>query len=192
MKNTFFLLIAAVLFSASVNAQTTVDSIRAKYQLQSMPEALTIEKTFPVLGNYVLTVKDGTTQNVLVTLDSVNRGMIWIEGLPEGRIKAYLKRSPALYRVVAQKSESGKQVPEGTVYLDQTTNTLQVALGKKFDETDPVAIFATTTSTDTQADVSEVKVKTKKGDTKTKSKVLVYTATRAEVATSTSVEAVKE
>ena len=54
MKNTIFLFIAALFITASATAQSTVDSIRAKYQMQSMPDALTIEKTFPVLGTYQL------------------------------------------------------------------------------------------------------------------------------------------
>ena len=191
MKNTFFLLIAAFLVSASVNAQSTVDSIRAKYQMQAMPEALTIEKTFPVLGNYQLTGADSETQNILVTLDSVNKGIVWVDGLPEGKFKAYLKQSPATYRVIAQKSASGKKVPEGTMLFDGNTNTLHLALGKKIDETDPAAIFALTESA-AASDVAEVKVKTKKGDSKSKSKILFYTATKAEVETSVSADAAKQ
>ena len=194
MKNTIFLLIAALFFGASVQAQSTVDSIRAKYQLQPMPEAMTIEKTFPVLGTYQLTAKDSTVTNVVVTLDTVNRGIIWVEGLPEGRFKAYLKKSPATYRVFAQKSESGKQIPEGTLIFDPSTNTLQVALGRKFDDVDPAAIFAVNANTDSDVATTEVKVKTKKGDTKTKtkSKVSFYTATKAEVVNTTSTDAAKE
>lgn len=192
MKNTIFLFIAALFISAAVNAQTTVDSIRAKYQLQAMPEALTIEKTFPAIGTYLLTAKDSSTQNVVITLDSVNRGIVWVEGLPEGKFKAYLKRSPATYRIVAQKTESGKQIPEGTLMFDATTNTLQVALGKKFDEVDPTSIFAVNTGTDNDVAATEVKVKTKKGNTKTKSKIMYYTATKAEAATSVSVDAAKQ
>ncbi len=194
MKNAIFLFIAT-LFFASVNAQSTVDSIRAKYKLQTMPEALTIEKAFPVLGTYKLTAADGSMQNVVVTIDSASKGIVWVEGLPEGKFKAYLKRSPATYRVVAQKSESGKQIPEGTLMFDASTNTLNVALGKKFDEADPAAIFAmNTTAVDTDVATTEVKVKSKKGDTKTKTKtkVMFYTATKAEVATSTSIDAAKQ
>ena len=191
MKNTFSLLIAALLVSASVNAQSTVDSIRAKYQLQAMPEALTIEKTFPVLGNYQLTGADSETQNIFVTLDSVNKGIVWVDGLPEGKFKAYLKQSPATYRVIAQKSASGRQVPEGTMLFDGNTNTLHLALGKKIDETDPAAIFALTEAA-AATDVAEVKVKTKKGDSKSKSKILFYTATKAEVETSVSADAAKQ
>jgi len=43
MKNTIFLLIATFFLSVAVSAQSTADSIKAKYQLQPMPEALTIE-----------------------------------------------------------------------------------------------------------------------------------------------------
>ena len=37
MKNTIFLFIAALSFSAAVSAQSTVDSIHSKYQMQPMP-----------------------------------------------------------------------------------------------------------------------------------------------------------
>ena len=192
MKNTIFLFVAALLFSTAVSAQSTVDSIKAKYQLQAMPEALTLEKSFPVVGSYSLTAADGSTQPVTITIDSVNRGIVWVEGLPEGKFKAYLKRSPGTYRILAQKSENGKQIPEGTLLFDPTTNTLNVALGKKFDETDPAAIFAMNNVDADSPAVTEVKVKSKKGDTKTKSKVLFYTATKAQVETSTSTGAAKQ
>ena len=192
MKNTMFLFVAALLFSAAVNAQSTVDSIKAKYQLQPMPEALTLEKTFPVIASYSLTAADGTSQLVTITIDSVNRGIVWVEGLPEGKFKAYLKRTPGTYRILAQKSESGKQIPEGTLLFDPSTNTLNVALGKKFDEADPAAIFAMNSVDADAPAVTEVKVKSKKGDTKTKSKVLFYTATKAQVETSTSTGAAKQ
>ena len=197
MKNTIFLFIAALVFSATVSAQNTVDSIRSKYQLQPMPGAMTIEKTFPVIGTYQMTAADGAMQNVVITIDSVNKGIVWVEGLPEGKFKAYLKRSPGTYRIVAQKAVNGKQVPEGTLLFDPATNTLNVALGKKFDDADPAAVFAlnpangSATSIDATAS-TEVKVKSKKGDTKTKSKLLFYTATKAEVASSTSTDAAKQ
>ena len=93
MKNTIFLFIAALFFSAAVNAQSTVDSIRSKYQLQPMPGALTVEKAFPVIGTYQMNAADGSMQNVIITLDSVNKGIVWVEGLPQGKFKAYLKKS---------------------------------------------------------------------------------------------------
>ena len=187
MKNTIFLFIAALLFGASVNAQSTVDSINAKYQLLPMPQAMTLEKSFPVLGSYNLTTKEGTTVPVTITIDSASKGIVWVEGLPEGKFKAYLKRSPATYRIVAQKNDAGKSIPEGTLIFDQTTNTLNVALGKKFDDVDPAAIF--TMTGDVTADVAsgtEVKVKSKTATKKTKEKVVFYSATKADTTTTTS------
>ncbi|MGZ5285750.1 MAG: hypothetical protein ACXWV0_02105 [Flavisolibacter sp.] len=182
MKNTIFLFVAALFISVTASAQSTVDSIRAKYQLLPMPEALTIEKSFPVLGTYQLTAADGSSQNVYVTLDSANKGMVWIEGLPEGKFKAFLKKSPGTYRVIEQKTESGKQIPEGTVYFDSSTSTLSVALGKKYDDADPIAVF--NLAGDAQlAGEAEVKVKTKKGSTKSKTKLVIYNASKADQST---------
>jgi hypothetical protein len=197
MKNTIFLFIAALFITASVKAQSTVDSIHAKYQLQPMPEALTIEKTFPVLGTYQLNTTDGAAaQSVTITLDSTNRGVIWIAGLPEGTMKAYLKKSPGTYRIVSQKAETGKQIPEGTLFFDPSTNTLNVALGKAYDEADPTAIFTTMNTagaTDVADNTNQVKVKTKDANskTKTKTKLVFYTATKTEM-NSTSTNAAKQ
>ena len=179
MKNTIFFFIAALFISVSASAQSTVDSIRSKYQLQPMPEALTIERTFPAIGTYQLNSSDGTSQVVTVTLDQDNKGIVWVEGLPEGKIKAYLKKSPATYRVIAQKSESGKQIPEGTLMYDPSTTTLNIALGKKFDETDPSAVFAVAGDV-ADAAVTEVKVKSKTASSKSKSKVVIYSAVKQE------------
>lgn len=197
MKNFFFLLIAALFMTAAVNAQSTVDSIQAKYQMQPMPEALTLEKTFPVIGTYQLNSTTGTPQTVTVTLDTTNKGIIWISGLPEGTMKAYLKKSPGTYRIVSQKTESGTQVPEGTLFFDPSTNTLDIALGKAYDEADPTAIFNNMNANST-ADVAnnanEVKVKTKSsaGKTKAKTRLVFYTATKAETNNSTSTNAAKQ
>ena len=193
MKNTIFLLIATFFLSVAVTAQSTADSIKSKYQLQAMPEALTIEKSFPVIGNYTLANADGTAQNVIISLDQDNKGIVWIEGLPEGKIKGYLKKSPGTYRIIAQKSESGKSVPEGTLNFDPATNTLNVALGKKFDDADPTAIFNMNNSVDADTDVTvstgtnTVKTKTKTATTKTKTKVVFYTATKADVQSTSAV-----
>jgi hypothetical protein len=170
MKNTIFLFLAAFFITATVNAQSTVDSIRAKYTLQPMPEALTLEKAFPVIGTYHLTSDSSST--VTVSLDSANKGIVWVEGLPQGKIKAYLKQSPATYRVVAQKTESGTQVPE--------------ALGKAFDDANPAEIFAlnTAVAADDAMAGTEVKVKTKTKDSKKKEKIVFYSATKAQQNTS--------
>ena len=180
MKNTILLLIAFVFAGTAVKAQSTVDSIAAKYQLLPMPDSMTIEKTFPVLGTYQLNAGDDA-QTVVVTLDEQNKGIIWVEGLPEGKFKAYLKQSPAAYRVLAQKTGSGRQIPEGTLLLDQASNTLNVALGKSFDSADPAAIFQMNANADVASSgSSELKIKSKSGSAKKKTKVQFYTAVRSE------------
>jgi hypothetical protein len=74
----------------------TVDSISAKYQgriITSRP-ALTTADIFPAIGNYssstTVDVTNTTTteiSSVVVSLDEQNKGIVWIEGLPQGRIK---------------------------------------------------------------------------------------------------------
>ena len=225
MKNGIFLLIAAFMFTAAVNAQSTVDSIAAKYKLVPMPEPLTIEKTFPVLGTYQLGNTDvaasssmsTTTDNaanasvntttspaaqtstsspavgaeanytgsINITLDQENKGLVWVEGLPQGKIKAYLRKSPSTYRILAQKTESGEQVPEGTLMYDPETKMLNIALGKAYDDADPAAIFALNpalnpTTTEPVPAENTVKIKTKTATSKTKAKVTYYTASKIE------------
>jgi hypothetical protein len=224
MKNRISLLIAAFLFTAAVNAQSTVDSIAAKYKLVPMPEPLTIEKTFPVLGTYqlgntdvaasssVTTTTDnaanssvnttspaaqtstsstavgteaGYTGSVSITLDQENKGLVWVEGLPQGKFKAYLRKSPSTYRILAQKTESGEQIPEGTLMYDPETKMLNIALGKAYDDADPAAIFALNpalnpTSTEPAPAENTVKIKTKTATSKTKAKVTYYTASKIE------------
>lgn len=201
MKNVLFLFIAALFFTAAVNAQSTVDSIHAKYQMQPMPEALTIEKTFPVIGTYQLNVNgadSSSAQQVTVSLDSSNKGVIWISGLPEGTMKAYLKKSPGTYRIISQKSDAGKEIPEGTLFFDPSTNTLSVALGKAYDEADPTAIFSNMNATTNTTDVADnntpqvkTKTKTATGKTKTKARLVFYTATKTQM-TSTDTNAAKQ
>ena len=182
MKNTIFLFLAAFLMTATVKAQSTVDSIAAKYKLLPMPEVLTLEKTFPVIGTYHLNSATDSSTVVTINLDSANKGLVWIEGLPQGKMKAYLKQSPATYRILAQKTESGTQLPEGTLIFDPSTNTLNIALGKAFNDSNPSEIFAlnqANATNDVAAAGTEVKVKTKTKEGKTKNKVLFYFATKA-------------
>lgn len=219
MKNTYFkrfslIALGALLFTASVNAQSTVDSIAAKYKLLPMPGDLTIEKTFPVIGSYQLqtgtaataTVATTTTAatttdasatttatsqaaNVTITLDSVNKGMVWISGLPQGTMKAYLKKSPATYRILAQKTDTGKQIPEGTLVFDPETRALNIAIGAPYNEADPAAIFATAaTANAAVAPETTVKVKTKTANNKSKNKVTFYTLSKVEANATTTIQ----
>lgn len=179
MKNTIFFFLAALFISATVNAQSTVDSIEAKYKLLPMPEALTLEKTFPAIGTYHLSTATDSSSVVTITLDSANKGIVWVEGLPQGKFKAYLKQSPASYRILAQKTESGTQIPEGTLIFDPSTNTLNVALGKSFNDANPTEVFGLNNfGADVVSAGTEVKVKTKTKDSKTKNKLVFYSATK--------------
>jgi hypothetical protein len=177
MKNTFLFLVAAFLLSATASAQSTVDSIAAKYKLQPMPEAMTIEKTFPVIGSYQLTTEGAG--EVMVSLDSVNKGIVWVEGLPVGKFKAYLKQSPAAYRILSQTTSTGKQIAEGTLLYDATANTLNIAIGKTFNDQNPAEVFALNTAASQATSGSEVEVKVKTKKTKSKSKVIFYSATKS-------------
>jgi hypothetical protein len=185
MKNSFFLFLCALIFSVSVNAQSTADSISAKYKLLPMPEAFTVEKAFPAVGVYTLaTTADAAaateataTTEVRVSLDSASKGIVWVEGLPQGKFKAYLKQSPSTYRIIPQKTESGTQISEGTLIFDPSTNVLQIALGKAFDEANPAGVFAMNTTGASEME-TEVKVKTKKSKTKSKARIQYYTANK--------------
>ena len=61
---------------------------------------------------------------LLITADETNKGIIWVEGLPQGRIKALLTRSPATYKIPAQQNAEGKTVAEGTLIYDKEQNIL--------------------------------------------------------------------
>lgn len=191
MKRTFLTALTALAITASASAQSTVDSIASKYKLLPMPEALTLEKTFPILGTYELNnatasgaATTESTNTITVALDSVNKGVIWVTGLPQGRVKAHLRKSPATYRILPQKSETGKQIPEGILMLDPTTETLNIAIGAPYVDASPEAIFAVNATTAAQP-VNTVEVKTKTKTSKTKSKVTFYTATKIGVTPST-------
>ena len=95
--------------------------------------------------------------------------------MPQGRVKPYLKKSPASYLIRAQKTEAGKNVPEGTLIFDKETSTLNISLGAPFNEADPAAVFAHNSNTNGR-NVVEVKKKT---DTyKYKAKITYYTAVK--------------
>lgn len=191
---------------------STRDSIAAKYKLLPMPGGLTIEKTFPILGVYQLnqgadvtgttaatTGNTGTTHSdstltttdasaafgtpqVTIMPDSASKGIVWVEGLEQGKFKAYLKKSPATYRIVAQKTAAGTAIPEGTLHLDTATNTLHIAMGAAYQDTDPTAVFfqsaaAATHATDRTASTA-TKTKSKTAKTQAKPKVQIITATK--------------
>jgi hypothetical protein len=189
MKRTLFIAAAALLFSAAVSAQTdslptqqptSTETVRTdkynnippdKYKMAPMPEALTTEKIFPVLGKYQVTNKEGVTSEVTVMQDASNKGTVWIEGLPTGKIKANLRKSPAVYRIPVQKigedpeAKDAKEIAEGVLVYDKDNNTLNVCVGCKFNAEDPASAFAAPT----EPVVEEPAVTTKKKTTAKKS-----------------------
>ena len=191
MKKTAILAGAALLLTfTQLNAQEepvkknpTVDSIAAKYKLLEMPKPLTVDQIFPVIGQYQLTNSVDNTEvgSVVITLDEQNKGTVWIEGLPQGRVYAQLRRSPSTYKIPSQKTADGNMVPEGTLIYDNTSRVVSISLGKPYNIANPEAVFAVEGET---VAVTEVKTKGNKTKVKTeKSKHIVYTGTKAEQTT---------
>ncbi|MBB1283048.1 hypothetical protein HRH25_01595 [Flavisolibacter sp. BT320] len=162
MKNAFVL--AGAFFLATVtNAQTTPatqpatpvqDTATVSYRDTSIgkayvtnperfqgltSETLTPSHVFPALGSY--TASGTSTASITISLDETNKGIVWVDGLPQGRFKALMKKSPAVYKVPAQKSESGQSIAEGTLYLNPETNELTILLGRSFNDADPTSAF---------------------------------------------------
>ena len=151
------------------------------YKMQPMPEALTTEKIFPVLGKYQLTDKEGASSTVTVSLDPENKGLIWIEGLPQGKIKATLRKSPATYKIPVQplegqviaapeatdtkvakntkaaKEVKAKELPEGVLIYDKDANLLNVCIGCTYKAEDPATAFMTTEPATTEVEKTEKK-----------------------------------
>ena len=194
--------IALSLLSASVQAQQTwnakknptVDSITAPYEAKLLPPraALTTADIYPVIGTYE-SATNTDAPSVTVILDEQNKGFVWVEGLPQGKIKAMLRKSPATYKIPAQKTEDGKDVPEGTLIFDKDAKTLSIVIGKPYNAEDPAAAFAMATEDQTMAATEDVtKTKTKTGGKIVKTKIKpapkpwTYTGTKVEKTTAMS------
>lgn len=179
MKNTIFLA-ASVLFFSAANAQTdtttketttaettvtattttaTTTSITIPDHLKGVSsDNIRPEHYLPVLGSFQPT--GSSTANLTITVDEQNIGIVWIDGLPQGRVKGLLKKSPATYKIPAQKTAEGKSVPEGTLIFNPLTKEISISLGKAFNDADPAAVFTS--------------------ETKGKSKVWSYTGFKAD------------
>jgi hypothetical protein len=156
-----------------------------KYKMLPMPEPLTTEKIFPVIGQYSVTSKDAAaapttdvnaspesapTTNLTITLDETNKGVVWIDGLPQGRIKAYLRKSPSTYMIPAQKTADEKEISQGVMIYDKDMNTLDVCIGCKYNSEDPATAFLAPQEPVAEEPVVKTKSKTKKGTAKAKVK----------------------
>lgn len=152
MKKTIVIMggFVLTLLSVTVSAQQTwdakknptVDSISALYRdkILTAPAPPTREDIFPVIGKYE-SATNVDAALLSITLDEVNKGIAWIDGLPQGRVKAMLRKSPATYKIPAQKTAEGNEVAEGTLIYDKLTNTLSICLGKEYNAENPAAAF---------------------------------------------------
>ncbi len=161
MKNSTLLAIA-LFFGAVANAQTTtpvqpssdttvlIDSSIGKAYV-SRPdrlvglttETLTTAHIFPALGTFK--GSGSSTADVTIVLDETNKGMVWVEGLPQGRFKAIMKKAPSTYKIPAQRSESGKAVAEGTLYVNPDTDELTIISGRAFNDANPTSFLTIST-----------------------------------------------
>ena len=178
MKKNFLLLIGfSLALSSAVVAQNAVSPEKPRNykpqarELLPMPGELTDEMIFPVLGKYEYTTEEASTPvPVTITRDTENKGVVWVNGLPQGRFKADLKVSPAIYKIPTQKTlinqseedlapkdsgtiaedmekeapalrYSGHSIKEGTLLLDSASNRLYVDFGNKFNEAAPSSVF---------------------------------------------------
>jgi len=141
----------------------TVAAITSQYEGKyiTTKTSLTDADIFPALGKYVSSA-DGPALNIV--LDEQSKGVIWIEGLSQGKIRAILRKSPATYKIPAQKTESGVDIPEGTLIYDKENNVLNIITGKNYNSEDPSLAFAP------EPEPEQVVVKTKNQSSKTKVK----------------------
>ncbi len=231
-RNVIYATAVALLMNAVAFAQETPTVTQTKTaevpqnyrpksaELLPMPAALSQDAIFPAIGVYELTDKTGTASHVTVTQDEENKGIVWIEGLPQGKIKAYLKQSPSLYKIPAQepykevvadeqeeavaapKAKKQKEaapktnmLPEGTLYYDKENNIMQIQLGTKFNEADPLQVFNNATdeanaSSDVAEEGTAKKSKTAKAKTQKAPVVKTWLYTGAKATTEEAVEVV--
>lgn len=159
----FFTLTAFSQQTWDARKNPTVDSIMSQYSSKYIAPkpALTTLDIFPAIGQYQSTNNPEAT-NVSIALDEQNKGVIWITGLPQGRVKAMLRKSPAIYKIPQQKTETGKDVAEGTLMFEKETNTLNIIIGKPYNTTDPATVFVTIPVEMQEAAPKVSKTKTKK------------------------------
>ncbi|MCH5720692.1 hypothetical protein [Niabella hibiscisoli] len=178
MKKNFLLMVVLSLSIATTSfAQSSATpEVPKNYkpqpkELAPMPGELTDEMIFPVLGKYDYVNQEGEVASVTVSRDAENKGVVWINGMPQGKFKADLKQSPCTYKIPVQKTlqndvdvvatedtqsgaekvaprYSGKSLKEGTLIFDSASQKLYVNVGAKFDEENPAAIFPEMTAAD--------------------------------------------
>ncbi|WP_300596335.1 hypothetical protein [Niabella sp.] len=206
----------AIAITMATFAQTSTPEVPRNYkpqpkELLPMPDSMTENQIFPVLGTFDLTDKKGTASHVTITRDGENKGIVWVSGLPQGKFKALIKDAPAIYKIPAQKTlanddameattddaatktkskvVSGRAIQEGTLIFDKDANTLYVNIGNKYNEEQPATVFPEmTVAADSAAIASQTEMtddtakKPKKTTTKKPViKGITYTGTKTDV-----------
>jgi len=159
----------------------TVTAITSKYHLNEMPETLSVDKVFPVIGTFEST--SGEQLLLTVSLDPVNKAFVWISGLPQGKVKAILYKSPATYKIMKQKTEEGNDVPEGTLIYDKEQNILNICIGKKFDGNNPASAFVQEENNEKVISTEKIKISKTAPAKETSEKPWLYTGTKQAVTT---------
>jgi hypothetical protein len=171
-------------------ANPTVDSILSKYTLVPMPSPVTTEQIFPVIGQYQSSTN--ADQKLTITLDDQNKGFAWIDGMPQGKVKAILKKSPATYKIPAQKTADGKDVPEGTLIYDKDSKVITVLVGRPFNDQDPASVFATAATTTTDQSMTKDQTTTTNDQGNKESKMTVAKTKGSKTHSKTKVKKVEE
>lgn len=137
--------------SATVLADSTVYAayISNPEELKGLStETLRPEHAFPVLGSF--NASGSSTETLTITQDATNKGIVWVEGLPQGKFKALMKKAPATYKIPAQTTESGKAVAEGTLFYNPSSKEVTIVVGRAFNDADPQAALTIPTKTKTK------------------------------------------
>ncbi|RYF85154.1 MAG: hypothetical protein EON98_07350 [Chitinophagaceae bacterium] len=137
--------------STTVLADTSINTayVSNPEELKGLTtETLRPEHAFPVLGSFNAAAPSSET--VSITLDETNKGIVWVEGLPQGKFKALMKKAPATYKIPAQTTESGKSVSEGTLFYNPSSKEVSIVLGRAFNDADPQASLIISTKSKTK------------------------------------------
>jgi hypothetical protein len=169
---------------------------KAKYAMLPMPAPMTIEQIFPVIGKFDVTNKEGEATQLTISLDETNKGIAWIDGLPQGRIKANLRQSPATYKIPEQKlgeEKDAKTVAEGVLIYDKDANNINLCIGCKYNVEDPAVAFNPAPVEEEMAPAKPAKKTSKTKKKEVKVKPVMYSGTKViEAAPATTTEVVPQ